>query len=54
MRLVADVKSHFHRMKPMHFALATATNLRSFWRSDHYGELSKGVLSRPAFKIETP
>ncbi|MDB6154495.1 MAG: hypothetical protein JWL90_2948 [Chthoniobacteraceae bacterium] len=41
-------------MKPMHFAFATATDLKSFWRFDHYGEFSKGLLSRPAFTIETP
>ena len=34
--------------------IITAADLRNFWRSDHYGELSKGVLSRPAFVIETP
>ena len=34
--------------------LITAADLKNFWRSDHYGELSKGVLSRPAFVIETP
>jgi TPR repeat protein len=34
--------------------LITAADLQNFWRSDHYGALSKGVLSRPAFKIETP
>ena len=33
-------------MKLMHSAL-TATDLKDFWRSDHYGE-----LSRPAFVIE--
>ena len=32
--------------------LITAADLKDFWRSDHYGELSKGVLSRPAFVIE--
>ncbi len=31
--------------------LITAADLKDFWRSDHYGELSKGVLSRPAFVI---
>jgi uncharacterized protein len=34
--------------------LITATDLKDFWRSDHYGELSKGVLSRPAFIIDRP
>ena len=38
-------------MKLMHSAL-TAADLKDFWRSDHYGELSKDVLSRPAFVIE--
>jgi len=32
--------------------LITAADLKDFWRSDHYGELSKGVLSRPAFVID--
>lgn len=31
--------------------LITAADLKDFWRSDHYGALSKGVLSRPAFAI---
>ena len=34
--------------------LITAEDLKDFWRSDHYGELSKGVLSRPAFVMATP
>ncbi len=34
--------------------LITAADLQNFWRSDHYGALSKGVLSRPAFVIENP
>ncbi len=34
--------------------LITAADLKNFWRSDHYGELSKGVLSRPAFVIDRP
>lgn len=34
--------------------LITAADLKDFWRSDHYGALSKGVLSRPAFVIDTP
>ena len=32
----------------------TAADLKFFWRSDHYSALSKGVLSGPACKIETP
>ena len=32
--------------------LITADDLKNFWRSDHYGALSKGVLSRPAFVID--
>jgi hypothetical protein len=31
--------------------LITSDDLKNFWRSDHYGALSKGVLSRPAFVI---
>ncbi len=34
--------------------LITAADLKDFWRSDHYGDLSKGVLSRPAFVMQTP
>lgn len=34
--------------------LITAADLKNFWRSDHYGALSKGALSRPAFIIDTP
>ncbi len=34
--------------------LITAADLKNFWRSDHYGALSKGVLSRPAFVMENP
>ncbi len=34
--------------------LITAADLKDFWRSDHYGALSKGVLSRPAFVMEKP
>lgn len=34
--------------------LITSTDLKDFWRSDHYGAISKGVLSRPAFIIDTP
>jgi uncharacterized protein len=33
--------------------LITADDLKNFWRSDHYGELSKGVLSRPALVIDS-
>ena len=33
--------------------LITAEDLKDFWRSDHYGALSKGILSRPAFVIYT-
>jgi hypothetical protein len=29
-------------------------DLKRYWRSDHYGELSNGVLSRPAIAIDTP
>ena len=32
--------------------LITAADLKDFWRSDHYGAISKGVLSRPAFVID--
>ncbi len=32
--------------------LITAEDLKDFWRSDHYGALSQGVLSRPAFVID--
>lgn len=34
--------------------LIAAENLKDFWRSDHYGALSQGVLSRPAFIIDAP
>ncbi len=34
--------------------LITAADLQNFWRSDHYGALSKGILSRPAFIIANP
>jgi TPR repeat protein len=34
--------------------LITAADLKDFWRSDHYGAISQGVLSRPAFVIDTP
>ena len=33
--------------------LITAEDLKDFWRSDHYGAISKGVLSRPAFVIKS-
>ncbi|MBA4188550.1 MAG: hypothetical protein C0467_11140 [Planctomycetaceae bacterium] len=32
--------------------LITAKDLKHYWRSDHYGELSKNVLSRPAIVID--
>lgn len=34
--------------------LMTAEDLKRYWRSDHYGKLSNGVLSRPAIAIDTP
>jgi uncharacterized protein len=34
--------------------LVTAADLKQFWRSDHYGELSHNVLSRPAIVIAGP
>lgn len=34
--------------------LITSDDLKNFWRSDHYGALSKGVLSRPAFAVDRP
>jgi TPR repeat protein len=34
--------------------LMTAEDLKRYWRSDHYGALSNGVLSRPAIAIDTP
>lgn len=34
--------------------LIAASDLKNFWRSDHYGALSKGVLSRPAFVMNLP
>ena len=34
--------------------LITAADLKNYWRSDHYGDLSKGILSRPAFVIVNP
>ena len=33
--------------------LITAADLQHYWRSDHYGALSKGVLSRPAIVVDT-
>ena len=33
--------------------LMTAGDLKRHWRSDHYGTLSRGVLSRPAIVIHT-
>ncbi len=32
----------------------TAADLKHFWRSDDYGELSNNVLSCPAIVIENP
>lgn len=32
--------------------LITAADLKHYWRSDHYGALSHGVLSRPAIVID--
>ena len=32
--------------------LMTADDLKRYWRSDHYGALSHGVLSRPAIAID--
>jgi len=34
--------------------LMTAEDLKRYWRSDHYGKLSNGVLSRPAIVIDKP
>ena len=34
--------------------LMAAEDLKRYWRSDHYGELSKGVLSRLAIVIDQP
>jgi hypothetical protein len=34
------------------FQLITAADLKNFWSSDHYGAISKGILSRPAFVID--
>jgi uncharacterized protein len=34
--------------------LITAADLKNFWRSNYYGEKAKGVLSRPAFVLDTP
>ena len=34
------------------FQTIAAADLKNFWHSDHYGALSKGVLSRPAFVID--
>ncbi len=33
--------------------LMSAGDLKRYWRSDHYGAISHGVLSRPAIVIET-
>lgn len=32
--------------------LITAADLKHFWRSDHYGELSNNVLARPAIVVD--
>jgi hypothetical protein len=32
--------------------LLTAKDLKHYWRSDHYGAISKDVLSRPAVVID--
>lgn len=32
--------------------LITAQDLKHFWRSDHYGKVSKNVLSRPAIVVD--
>ena len=34
--------------------LVTASDLKHFWRSDHYGELSHNVLSRPTIVMASP
>ena len=34
--------------------LITAADLKHYWRSDHYGELSNNVLSRPAIVVAQP
>ncbi|MFZ4767772.1 MAG: hypothetical protein ACOYMN_22725 [Roseimicrobium sp.] len=34
------------------FQTIAAADLKNFWHSEHYGALSKGVLSRPAFVID--
>lgn len=34
--------------------LMTAKDLKLFWRSDHYGKMSKNVLSRPAIVVDLP
>jgi hypothetical protein len=34
--------------------LINAADLKNFWRSDHYGAQSNGVLSRPAYIIDRP
>lgn len=34
--------------------LISADDLKHYWRSDHYGELSGGVLSRPAIVMDRP
>jgi uncharacterized protein len=32
--------------------LITAADLKHYWRSDHYGELSNNILSRPAIVLD--
>ena len=34
--------------------LISAADLKHYWRSDHYGELSHNVLSRPAIVVDKP
>ena len=34
--------------------LITADDFKRYWRSDHYGALSKNILSRPAIVIDKP
>ena len=43
-----------HESRPQMMHRLTAADLKRFWRSDHYGELSNNVLSRPAIVIDTP
>jgi hypothetical protein len=32
--------------------LMSAKDLKRYWRSDHYGAISKNVLSRPAIVLD--